>query len=61
MANREKKRPTSISKTLRLRSDMWTALGALAEKDNRTENNMAETLLWWCVRQADILELIKKP
>jgi hypothetical protein len=47
------------SKTFRLRTSLVQDLARLAIRDNRTDNNMVETLLLWAVKQPDILERIR--
>lgn len=47
------------TKTYRLENRMLEKLAALAVKDNRTENNLVETILLWAVNEPDILVNIK--
>jgi len=47
------------TKTYRLENRMLEKLTALAVKDNRTENNLVETILLWAVNEPDILMRIK--
>lgn len=47
------------SKNYRLRDDVTAKLRAVAKADNRTENNMLETLLEWALAKPDLLARMK--
>ena len=47
------------TKTYRLDDRMLEKLAALAVKDNRTENNLLETILLWAVERPELLKEIK--
>lgn len=48
-----------VSRPYRLRTDVQQKLEAAAQKDNRTENNMLETILLWALAKPDLLEQMK--